>query len=391
MDSRALRRARVAVAMTFAVHGAVSGSFATRIPWIQDHVQAGPGELGLALLAPAVGSLIAMPMAGRVIHRFGNRPATRVLLALWSVMLALPAVAPDLGVLWVTLLVFGASAGMCDVGMNEQGVVVEQRMGRSIMSGLHGMWSVGGLAGGAAGTLAAHFGVDARIHLGVTAAVLLAVGLVIGRHLLDVRPRDDQEAPAHFVLPSRSVLLLGLIGFCAVFGEGAGADWSAVYLRDVAGASPGLAAMSYTAFALTMAVGRLSGDMVVRRLGAVVTVRISGLLAALGGVLVVLARSPVPAVAGFMLIGLGVAVVVPLAFAAAGNAARTPSEGVAGVATLSYSSGFIAPSAIGGIAAQTSLPVSFGVVTVLMVAVLLLAGTLGRRRAPVESASTPVS
>lgn len=377
--------------MTFAVHGAVSGSFATRIPWIQDHVQAGPGELGLALLAPAVGSLIAMPMAGRVIHRFGNRPATRVLLALWSVMLALPAVAPDLGVLWVTLLVFGASAGMCDVGMNEQGVVVEQRMGRSIMSGLHGMWSVGGLAGGAAGTLAAHFGVDARIHLGVTAAVLLAVGLVIGRHLLDVRPRDDQEAPAHFVLPSRSVLLLGLIGFCAVFGEGAGADWSAVYLRDVAGASPGLAAMSYTAFALTMAVGRLSGDMVVRRLGAVVTVRISGLLAALGGVLVVLARSPVPAVAGFMLIGLGVAVVVPLAFAAAGNAARTPSEGVAGVATLSYSSGFIAPSAIGGIAAQTSLPVSFGVVTVLMVAVLLLAGTLGRRRAPVESASTPVS
>ncbi|MBB4703682.1 putative MFS family arabinose efflux permease [Sphaerisporangium siamense] len=384
-----LRRARVAVAMTFAVHGAVSGSFATRIPWIQDHVQAGPGELGLALLAPAVGTLIAMPMAGRVIHRFGNRPATRVLLALWSVMLALPAVAPNLGVLWVTLLVFGASAGMCDVGMNEQGVVVEQRMGRSIMSGLHGMWSVGGLAGGAAGTLAAHFGVDARVHLGVTAAVLLAVGLVIGRHLLDVRPREGEEAPAHFVLPSRSVLLLGLIGFCAVFGEGAGADWSAVYLRDVTGASPGVAAMSYTAFALTMAVGRLCGDMVVRRLGPVVTVRISGLLATLGGALVVVARTPVPAVTGFMLIGIGVAVVVPLAFAAAGNAARTPSEGVAGVATISYTSGFIAPSAIGGIAAQTSLPVSFGVVTALMVAVTLLAGTLARRRAPAEPAATP--
>ncbi|GII82154.1 MFS transporter [Sphaerisporangium siamense] len=389
MDSRVLRRARVAVAMTFAVHGAVSGSFATRIPWIQDHVQAGPGELGLALLAPAVGTLIAMPMAGRVIHRFGNRPATRVLLALWSVMLALPAVAPNLGVLWVTLLVFGASAGMCDVGMNEQGVVVEQRMGRSIMSGLHGMWSVGGLAGGAAGTLAAHFGVDARVHLGVTAAVLLAVGLVIGRHLLDVRPREGEEAPAHFVLPSRSVLLLGLIGFCAVFGEGAGADWSAVYLRDVTGASPGVAAMSYTAFALTMAVGRLCGDMVVRRLGPVVTVRISGLLATLGGALVVVARTPVPAVTGFMLIGIGVAVVVPLAFAAAGNAARTPSEGVAGVATISYTSGFIAPSAIGGIAAQTSLPVSFGVVTALMVAVTLLAGTLARRRAPAEPAATP--
>jgi predicted MFS family arabinose efflux permease len=367
--------------MTFALHGAVTGSFATRIPWLQEHLRAGPGELGLALLAPAVGTLVAMPMAGRVIHRFGGRAATRWLLALWCAMLAFPALAPNLPVLWVTFLVYGAMAGMCDVAMNAQGVVVEQRMGRSIMSGLHGMWSVGGLVGGAVGVLAAHAGIDARVHLGVMALALLVVGVCTGRLLLDVRAEADEAAPPRFVLPSRGVLIIGLIGFCGVFGEAASQDWCAVYLGQIAGAAPGVAAASYTAFAFTMAAGRLCGDAVVRRMGAVATVRTSGALASFGGLLVVVARSPLPAIAGFMLIGLGVAVVVPLVFTAAGNAARTPSEGVSGVATISYTSGFIAPSAIGGIASVSSLSVSFAVVTALMVAVLLGAGALARRPA----------
>ncbi|MGI8331765.1 MFS transporter [Actinomadura scrupuli] len=374
-----VRRGRIAVAAAFAVHGAVTGSFATRIPWLQEHLHAGPGELGLALLAPAVGSIVAMPMAGRLVHRLGGRAATRWLLGLWAVMLAFPALAPDLPVLWVTLLVYGAVAGMGDVAMNAQGVVVEQRIGRSIMSGLHGMWSVGGLVGGAVGMLAAQARIDARIHLGAMAVVLLVVSVVTGRRLLDTRADEEQPAPPRFVLPSRSVLVIGLVGFCAVFGEAAAQDWCAVYLKQITGASPGVAAGSFTAFAFTMAAGRLCGDLVVRRLGAVLTVRISGALAALGGVLVVLSRTPVPAIAGFMLIGLGVAVVVPLVFAAAGNAAATPSEGVAGVATISYTSGFIAPSAIGGIAAATSLSVSFALVAALSAATMLGAGALVRR------------
>ncbi|WP_424533047.1 MFS transporter [Sphaerisporangium viridialbum] len=391
MDSRAVSRARVAVSVTFAVHGAVTGSFATRIPWFQDHLHAGPGELGLALLAPAVGSLVAMPMAGRIIHRFGGRTATRWLIAMWSAALALPALAPNLAVLWFTLLLYGAVAGMSDVAMNAQGVVVEQRLGRSIMSGLHGMWSVGGLAAGGVGVLAAQYGLDARVHLGAMAVVLLAVGGAMGPLLLDIRAEEGEAAPPRFVLPSRHVLVLGLIGFCAVFAEAASQDWCAVYLRQVTGTSAGVAATSYTAFAFTMAAGRLCGDMVVRRLGAVTTVRISGLLATLGGALVVFARTPLPAITGFMLIGLGVAVVVPLVFGAAGNAAPTPGEGVAGAATISYTSGFVAPSAIGGIAALSSLSVSFILVTALMVAVLMSAGVLGRHqvsRAPESATAT---
>jgi fucose permease len=211
------------------------------------------------------------------------------------------------------------------------------------------------------------------------AALLLVVSVVTGRRLLDTRADAEQAAPPRFVLPSRSVLVIGLVGFCAVFGEAATQDWCAVYLKQITGASPGVAAGSFTAFAFTMAAGRLCGDQVVRRLGAALTVRISGALAALGGTLVVFSRAPLPAIAGFMLIGLGVAVVVPLVFAAAGNAAATPSEGVAGVATISYTSGFVAPSAIGGIAAATNLSVSFALVTALSAATVLGAGALVKR------------
>ncbi|WP_239103827.1 MFS transporter [Microbispora corallina] len=391
MDHRGLTRARVAVAATFALHGAVTGSFATRIPWIQDHLHTGPGGLGLALLAPAVGSLVAMPTAGRVTHRFGGRAVTRWLIALWCAMLAFPALAPNLPSLWLVLFVYGAVAGMCDVAMNAQGVVVEQRLGRSIMSGLHGMWSVGGLVAGGVGILAAHAGLDARVHLGAMAVVLIVAGLGVGPFLLDVRPGADEAAPPHFVLPAREVLLIGLIGFAGIFGESASQDWCAVYLKQVAGASPAVAAASYTAFAFMMAAGRLCGDAVVRRVGPVRTVRAGGALATLGGVLVVAGRAPVPAIAGFMLIGLGIAVVIPLVFAAAGNAGRTPSEGVAGAATVSYASGFVAPSAIGGIAAVTGLPISFGLVTALLAAVLLGAGVLRPSAAGARTRLTPDS
>ncbi len=380
-------RARVAVAAVFAVHGGVGGSFATRIPWLTDHLAIGPGLLGLALLAPAVGSLAGMPLVGRIVHRWGGRRVTRCLLALWCLMLAVPMLASDLPVLWLVLCGYGASAGMCDVAMNAQGVVVERRLGRSVMSGLHGMWSVGTMVAGAVGVAAARAGLDARVHLAAVAAVALVVGLVAGRWLLPDTP-DAQEAvaPPAFTVPSRAVLLIGLVGFCAVFGEAACMDWCAVYLRSVTGSSPAVAAASYTAFTFTMAAGRLCGDGVVGRLGAVRTVRFSGVAATAGGLLVVFSPavtgSPVPAVAGFMLVGVGVAVVVPLVFAAAGNAGPTPSEGVAGAATISYTSGFVAPAVIGAVAAVSSLPVSFALVTALTAAMLAGAGVLGVRAAP---------
>lgn len=363
--ARRLRRARIAIAAVFCVHGAVTGNFATRVPWIQDHTGVSTGQLGLALAFPAIGSSLLMPLSGAITHRFGARRALRGLLALWTLGLALPALAPNLYTLCAALFLFGATSGMSDVAMNALGVETENRLGRSIMSGLHGMWSAGALIGSTAGTLAAHLGVDARVHHLVAAAVLTALGALVCGGVLDLRSAPDEAPPPRFARPPRTALAIGLVAFCAVFAEGASLDWSAVYLRDTMDASAGLAAASTTAFTLTMAVVRIAGDKVVDRFGAVRTVRCGGVLATAGGLAVVLAPAPAVAMGGFALIGLGVAVVVPLAFAAAGRSGPNPSQAIAGVATITYTSGLIAPSAIGGIADLTSLVVSFGLVTVL--------------------------
>jgi MFS family permease len=368
--------ARRAIAVVFALHGASAGSFFTRVPWIRDHAGLSPGALGFALVFPAIGACATMPLTSRIRHRLGGRAAVGLLLPLFLASLAVPALAPNLPTLCAALLICGAAAGMADVVMNANGVQVEERLGHSIMSSLHGMWSVGGLLASGVGVLAAHAGVDARIHLGAMAVVLVLIGLLTWPHLLDSQPAASAAAPARFALPGRSLLPIGLVGFCAIFIEGASGDWSGVYLRDVAGGSPGVAAARYTAFAATMAATRLSGDVLVRRFGPIRTVRWASALSLLGGMLVVTARSPVPAVAGFALIGVGIAVVVPLAFAAAGHGDENPNRAIAGMATITYSASLIAPAVIGLLADATSLPVSFTVVAALAAIPLLRAQVL---------------
>jgi MFS family permease len=375
-DERAVRRARYAVASVFAVHGAVTGSFATRVPWIQEHASVSAGGLGLSLAFPAIGASVGMPLAGRITHRFGARTALRGLISLWTLSLVLPSLAPNLWTLCLALFVYGATAGMGDVAMNALGVDLENRLGRPVMSGLHGMWSTGALIGSAGGTLAARLGSDARVHHALAAVALSVLALVACQWVLDLRPAEDAEPPPHFALPPRSSLLIGALGFCAVFVEGASLDWSAVYLRDRLGTSAGLAAGCTTGFMLTMALARLVGDAVVNRFGPVRTVRAGGALAGFGGLLVVVADHPFAAMAGFALMGLGIAVVVPLCFGAAGRGGPDPSLAIAGVATITYTSGLVAPGVIGTLAQATSLTVSFGLVTLLSYGLAVLAGVL---------------
>jgi len=392
-DLGEVKRARYAVAAVFAVHGAVTGSFATRVPWIQDHASVGAGQLGFALAFTAFGASCSMPLAGRITHRFGSRAALRGLIALWTMALILPSLAPNLLTLCLAMFTYGATAGMADVAMNALGVEVERLLDKSIMSGLHGMWSAGALIGSAAGTLAAHLGSDARLHHALAAVVLTLLGVTACRWVLDLQPAEDEEPPPRFALPPKSALLIGAVGFCAVFAEGASLDWSAVYLRDQLGTSAGLAAASTTGFMLTMAIARLVGDAVVNRFGAVRTVRAGGALAVLGGLLIVVADDAAVAMGGFALLGLGIAVVVPLCFAAAGRSGPNPSQAIAGVATITYTSGLIAPSLIGTVAQATSLVVSFGLVTVLACGLAVLAGVLragDRDRPKVSPASAAV-
>ena len=376
MPPALVQRARRGTAAVFLVHGCVTGSFAARLPWIKMHTGIDVGHLGIALLGPGVGALLAMPFSGRLAHRYALRPLTAVTIAIWCFALIPTAFVDSFTLLCIALVVFGASAGLADMAMNAEGVLVEKEIGRSVMSSFHGFWSTGVLAGSAVSALASHGGVDPRLQFVVEAVVLAAAGVAGAQLLIDDPAASDAPAPPRFALPTRPVLIIGLVGLCAVFGEQAGTDWSALYIRRELGGSASVAALAVSSFAVAMAVVRLLGDRVIRRLGPVRTVRISGVCATCGALVVVAANDLAVGLIGFALLGIGVAVVVPLVFAAAGRVGPLPARSIAGVAVVSYGSGLIAPGVIGGIASASSLTVAFCVVACLVAAMTLAAGVL---------------
>ncbi len=360
----------------------MTGSFAARLPWIASHVGVGVGQLGVALLMPGIGAMLAMPFSGRLAHNHRFRPLVTATIVAWCASLVLPALPTSLGALCAVLLVYGAAAGLADMAMNAQGVLVEKAIGRSVMSSLHGCWSAGVLAGSAASALAADAGLAAGPQFMLVAIVLATIGAWAARALLNDAVAGIDAAPPRFALPTRTILLLGLVGLCAVFGEQAGTDWSALYIRRVLAGSPSVAALAVSAFALTMATTRLIGDRAIRRLGPVRTVQLSSACAATGAVVVVLAPDLGVGLAGFALLGVGVAAVVPLVFAAAGRIGPHPARSIAGVAGISYASGLMTPAVIGGIAAASSLKLSFCVVAGLVAFMAPAATVLRSASAP---------
>jgi fucose permease len=262
------------------------------------------------------------------------------------------------------------------MAINAHGSLVERTLGRSVMSSFHGFWSVGVLVGSASSAVASHAGLDARIQFAVAAPVLAVIGAGSARHLLADPAEQETEPPPAFALPPRAVLLIGLVGLCAVFGEQAGTEWSAVYIRRELGGSASVAALAVSAFAVMMAAARLVGDRVIRRLGPVRTVRLSGVCATVGAVTVVVAPGLAAGLVGFAVLGTGVALVVPLVFAAAGRVGPHPARSIAGVAGIAYGSGLVAPGVIGGIAAVSSLQASFclvaGLVALMVPAAVVL-------------------
>jgi MFS family permease len=205
------------------------------------------------------------------------------------------------------------------------------------------------------------------------------VGLVVSLRLLPHRPEPDLEEPPAFALPTKAVLPIGLIGLCAVFAEGAGLEWSAVYIRDELGNAASTGALTVSVFSISMAAARFAGDRVVQRLGTVAAVRAAGICATVGALVVVLAHHVALAIAGFALVGIGIAVVVPLAFAAAGRIGDHPGRSLAAVAGIAYGSGLIAPGVIGGIAHLSSLTFSFCLI-VLLTALIAVGATALRPR-----------
>jgi len=388
-----LIRSRVGVAVAFLANGAMLATWASRIPAVMGRLGLTPGQLGLALLAEVGGVLLVMQVAGPLCGRLGSRPVTRAGVVLMSLAMLGPALAWSLPSLVVGLLLLGGGNGMLDVAMNAHGVTVERRYGRPILSGFHALWSAGGILGALCGGLAAEVDVPVLAHFTVAAAVLGVGAMAATRWLLPASV--DAIAPTTAATPAgatgtaprrwgrrarglamdRRVLILGLIGF-ACLGEGAAANWSAVYLRGL-GASPGMAAAGLGAFSVTMTAGRLLGDRLNARFGAVRLARVSGVIAAVGLGAGLAVGTPAAGVVGFALHGVGLSCIVPLVFSAAGRIGGAHAgTALARVATLSYAGPLIGPVVIGTIADRTSLATGLLLPVALAGAVALAAGSL---------------
>ena len=379
---RSARRARLAVAAIFFANGVVLGTWAVRIPAVKGALHLDDAELGVALLFTAVGSVLSMPLAGRVVARRGSRGTT--LAAYYASCVALPllALAPSLVILALALFAYGASVAATDVSMNAHGLVVERRYGRPILASFHAAFSVGGLAGASAGGVVAAAGIGPRPHLLATALVLVVVGVAVSPLLLPATA-DAPDAAHTWVRPPRRLALIGLLAFCCLFAEGAAADWSAVYASGPLHAGPGIAALGFAAFSLTMTAGRLVGDRLTMRWGAVALTRRGGTLAAFGLAAALLISHPAAAVVGFACVGAGLASVVPVAFRAGGSAPGVaPGVGIAAVSTIGYLGLLAGPPSIGLAAKLVGLPLALGIVVLLLATLVVLAPTTRPAEAP---------
>jgi MFS family permease len=347
--------------------------------------------LGLALAFLPIGAIVAMPLAGGFAARVGSRRATRLAFGLACATIGVVALAPSLLVFAFLAFAVGIGMGSCDVAMNVHGVTVERRYGRPILSGFHAAFSIGGLAGAAFGALAAGAGLDVRVHLAVVAAACGVVGLVWSRRFLPAAADASAAQDPVFVRPPRRVWALGALAFACLVIEGGSADWSGVYLKDELGTGPGFAALGFTAFSVTMTLGRIFGDRLVLRLGGRRLVRLGGLLAAVGFGLALLASTPAAALLGFACLGAGMSSVVPIVFRAAGSVPGIASSvALSAVTSVGYL-GFVAgPPAIGGIAELVGLPTALGVLVLLAATVATLAGrTIPQGQDGTEVAGTP--
>ncbi|MES2571609.1 MAG: MFS transporter [Verrucomicrobiota bacterium] len=378
--------ARLSVATLFFINGVLFASWVSRIPAVQSERGLNHAQLGLGLLVMALGALAAMPTAGWFSSRFGSRRVTQVTALACCASLPLLAIQAGPAFFAFALFVFGVAHGLLDVTMNAQAVAVEETYERPIMSSFHALFSVGGLVGAAFGAGIATAGMAPSLHFtGIALLAMICVALIVFPRLMEngkaAKPLAGVQARPRFRWPPGRLLVLGTVAFCVMMGEGAMADWSAVFLRRFAGTSDGVAAAGYAAFSIAMALGRFSGDRLSARFGAVVLVRAGGAFAAAGLSLALAWPQPIAALIGFAAVGAGFATIVPLVFSAAGRMpGLSPESALATATTIGYSGFLIGPPLIGFAAQAIGLRGALGIVVAMSILMVVLAPSLRRVR-----------
>jgi predicted MFS family arabinose efflux permease len=363
-----------ATRVAFFIAGFAIAAWAPLVPFVQARLGLDARGLGLVLLCLGLGSMLAMPLAGALTARFGCRQVLAASTLVACLAFPFLVVVENHLALALALFVFGAGIGCLDCAINIQAIIVERAAGRPMMSGFHGLFSVGGIAGAS--------GVSLMLLVGATPllAALVVVGLILLALSLSmpatiIGERRGQSSQSGFAWPRGVVLLIGALCFVLFLAEGALLDWSAVFLTSVRGVDPAQAGFGYAAFAAAMTLGRLLGDRVVGYVGAGRIIVLGSLIAALGFLLATLLGDWRLVLCAYALVGLGCSNVVPVLYSATGRQRVMPeSQAVSAVTTLGYSGILLGPAAIGFAAQATSLSVAFGGIAMLL-ALAALAGS----------------
>jgi len=364
---------RIAVKLIFFINGFVHANLAARFPKVQELFSIDNGILGFVLLATSVGALLAMPFTGWLIVRNGSRRITIISVFVYCIVVPLVPVMPELTGLVFIFFIMGLTAGMLDVSMNAQAVMVEQQHGKPIMTSFHALFSIGMVAGAGCGALFVKLNTTLFTHLSTVIGVSLLGAAWARYHLIHDKPKEKiTEGPA-FRLPNAAMVSIGVIAFCCMLGEGAMADWSTNYMENIANADKALAPIGLSAFALAMTIGRFFGDSARIRFGDRNLMIACGLISTIGLLLTLTFIHPYAVIAGLFVTGIGLSSVVPIAYSIAGNTKDLPpGVGLAMVTTVGYSGFLFGPPLIGFIADLHSLRVSLGLVVVLFVIMTIL-------------------
>ena len=365
-------RPRAAATAVFFVHGLLFASWTAHIPQVKADLHLTDGSLGLALLGAPLGAMSTILVSAHLLPRLGSRRMVQAGLLGYCVAGPFVGVVGSLPGLFVALFAWGGCQGALDVSMNTQAIAVEHDRGRPLMAGLHGCWSIGSLAGAGIGTAGVAVGLSLSAQLALLGVpVLVVVGSLTAQMLPDAKAAIESAAGRRRQFP-RAVLVLGAIAFAALLCEGASADWASVYLRGPLHSSAATAGLGYTAFLLTMVVVRLSGNRLLARFLIRRVLPVLAAIATVGFTAGLLDGQAVIAIAGFGCLGVGMALIVPTVFSAAGRLpGLSPGAAIASVSACGWVGFVCGPPLIGGLASATSLPLALGLLPLLTTSIVV--------------------
>lgn len=355
-----LNRIRWAVSLFYFGMGLCFATWASRIPTIKAALHLSDGQLGTILFALPVGQLTMMFFSGKLVTRFGSHRILPFSVIMYTFSLTNLGLATSAWQLALGLFIFGIFGNLTNIAINTQGVYTEGLFKRTIMSSFHGMWSLAGFTGALVGLGILALELSTYKHFLIVATVVLLLVAFNFKFLIKAKEKIQRVKKKRFSKPDKSLVLLGIIGFCSMASEGVMFDWSGVYFKDVIKVPGALVVLGYTSFMIMMASGRFFGDGLINKFGRKRVMQISGVVISTGLFTAVLFPYIIPATIAFMFVGLGVSTIVPTLYSIAGKHPTIPTgEALTAVSSVSFLGFLMGPPVIGYIAELFGLRFSF--------------------------------